>query len=239
MNKSEFYLRYRFIIWPAIVGISTILILALVIIPQLLTYLKIRDQINQTQNKSQNLEAKASALENIDSLLTQKDLKVVFSVLPIDQDVPKAMMILQDMISTSGLELKSTTFGSSRVVDPSQQTLDKNSFKLNITIAGQINLLRDFLIKLQNSSRLFQVESIGVTFQKNQGVIEAEIPLSVYYQPSLGEIGKLDQPLPKLSDQNKELLAKLYQTIDQTNLSFDNIDATSSSVPLGKSDPFE
>ncbi len=236
MNKSEFYLKYRFIIWPAIVGISTILILVLVIIPQLLTYLKVRDQISQTKNKSQSLEEKASALEGINSLLTQKDLKVVFSVLPVDQDVPKAMMILQEMITTSGLELRSTAFGSSRTVDPKQ---DKNSFKLNITVAGPINLLRDFLIKLQNSSRLFQVESIGVTFQKNQGVIEAEIPLSVYYQPSLGEIGKSDQPLPKLSDQNKELLAKLYQTVEQTNLSFDNIDATASSIPLGKADPFQ
>lgn len=238
MNKSEFYLKYRFIIWPAIVGISTILVSVLVIIPQLLTYFKVRDQIIQTQNKSQNLEEKAVALENINSLLTQKDLKVVFSVLPVDQDVPKAMMILQDMITTSGLELRSTTFGSSRAI-ASQQTLDKNSFKLNITVAGPVNLLRDFLIKLQNSSRLFQVESIGVTFQKNQGVVEAEIPLSVYYQPSLGEIGKLDQPLPKLSDQNKELLAKLYQTVDQTNLSFDSIESTSSSIPLGKSDPFQ
>ena len=57
MNKSEFYLKYRFIIWPAIVGISTILILALVIIPQLLTYLKVRDQIIQTQNKRSQARA--------------------------------------------------------------------------------------------------------------------------------------------------------------------------------------
>lgn len=238
MNKSEFYLKYRFIIWPVLVLIITIVILTVVIIPQLLTYLKVRDQINQTQSQSQILEAKAAALANIDSLLAQKDLKVVFTILPVDQDVPKTMMILQDMIATSGLELKSTTFGSSGVVDLSKQTSEKSSFRLNITVAGQIQLLRDFLIKLQNSSRLFQVDSIGVQFQKNQGVIEAEIPLSVYYQPSLGEIGKLDQPLPKLSDQNKELLAKLYQTIDQMNLSFDNIEATSS-IPLGKANPFE
>lgn len=236
MNKSEFYLKYRFIIWPTIVGIAVILVLALVIIPQILTYLQVKDKIYQTQNKSQNLEVKANELANIDNVATQKDLKVVFSILPTDQDVPKAMLILQSMVAQSGLELKSTSFGSS---GSSSQNLGKNSFKLNIIVSGQITLLRDFFIQLQNASRLFQVESIGVQFKKTQGVIEAEIPLSVFYQPSLGEIGPLNQPLPKLSDTEKELLATLYQSISQSNISLNNAESSSSSIPLGKSDPFE
>lgn len=235
MNSSQFYLKYRMIIWPAVVGISSIIILALVIIPQLLTYMSVRDQINQTQNKSQNLEAKASELENVDSALTQKDLKVAFSVLPTDQDVPRAMMILQDMVAGSGLELKSTTFGSSG----SKQTTAKNNFQLNVTVTGQISALRDFFVKLQNSPRLFQVESIGVQFQKNQGVIEAEIPLSVFYQTGVGQMGPVNQPLPKMSDKDKELLAKFTQITNQAELSLKNEEATSASVPLGKSDPFQ
>lgn len=221
------------IIWPVIVGISSVVVLAFVIVPQLLNYLSVRDQIDQTQNKSENLEAKANELGSINDLLTQKDLKVVFSVLPTDQDVPRAMMILQEMVAKSGLELKSTSFGASG------QSLGKNSFQLNIAVSGQINLLRDFLIKLQNASRLFQVESIGVQFQKNQGIIEAEIPLSVFYQTELEIIGSPNEPIPKISDKDKELLSKLYQSVGQMDESLNNAEASSASIPLGKYDPFE
>lgn len=233
MKNSELYVKYSYIIWPVMVGLSSIIILALVIIPQFLTYLNVKNQINQTQNKSQNLEAKASELEIINDVSTQKDLKVVFSILPMDQDVPNAMIVLQDLITRSGLDLRSTTFGSSK------QVAGKNSFQLNITVSGQIQLLRDFLIQLQNSSRLFQVESISVQFQKDKGTIEADIPLSVYYQPTLGEIGPLSQPLPKFSDKNEELLSKLTTIINQANKSLNLAEASSSSVPMGKSDPFQ
>lgn len=237
MRNSELYLKYRFIIWPVIVGISSILILAVVVIPQLLTYLNIKNQIGQTKDQSQNLEAKAAELQNIDGLSTQKDLKVVFTVLPTDQDIPRAIMILQDMVAGSGLSLKSTTFGYPG--SSSKKTSDGSSFLLNITVSGQINLLRDFLIELQNSPRVFQVESIDVQFQKTQGAIEAELPLSVFYQPTSGELGDLNQPLPKISDENKKLLSKLSQTVDQIDIFQDNIEVSSASVPMGKDDPFE
>lgn len=236
MNKTEIYLKYKFLIWPVVVGVSSIIIIILVIIPQLLTYLNVNDKINQAQNRSNILETKAVALENIDNLLTQKDLKVVFSVLPTDQDVPQAMVVLQDMIAKSGLELKSTSFGA---VGLSQKAVGNSSFQLNIAVSGQVNLLRDFLIQLQNSPRLFQVDSIGVQFQKDKGLIEADMPLSVFYNPSLGEMGTVEDPIPQISDKDKDLLAKLTQVVGQGNVSLISQEATSASVPLGKSDPFQ
>ncbi|MDO8570491.1 MAG: type 4a pilus biogenesis protein PilO [Candidatus Daviesbacteria bacterium] len=236
MNKSEIFLKYKFFVWPIIVGISSIVVLVLVIIPQLLTYLNINEKINQVQNRSNTLETKAVALENVDNLLTQKDLKVVFSVLPVDQDVPQAMVVLQDMVAKSGLELKSTSFGSSGLP---QKGAGNSSFRLNIAVSGQVNVLRDFLVQLQNLPRLFQVDSIGVQFQKDKGVIEAEIPLSVFYNPTLGEMGTVDDPLPQINDKDKELLAKLTQVVGQGNNSWASQEATSASTPLGKSDPFE
>ena len=196
----------------------------------------------------------AIELENIDELSTQEDLKVVFEILPIEQGVPQAMTILQDMVAKSGLELKSTTFGSG---GSSKQASGEDNFKFNIAVSGQINLLRDFLMKIQNSPRIFQVESIGVQFQKTEGVVEADIPLSVFYQSASGDMGSMNQPLPKLSDKDKELLKKLSQIISQSNVSMSDLEnipeATTAanfmenndeeivpgSIPLGKPDPFE
>lgn len=227
-NIKNFYRKYKLIIWPIIVGVSSIAILVLVIIPQLFAYLSTRTKINEIESKSTHLEVKAADLEQLDEESTRQNLEVVFSILPKDPDVPDAMLALHDVISRSGLILRNTTY---RTVAKSDK---KENFLLSVGVAGQMTSIRDFLIQLQESSRLFQLESITARFQRGMTLVEADLPIAVYFDTSAQMAGDFGQNVPKLTEKEEQLLAKLVRVVKQTAVAEDV-----SSVPYGKIDPFE
>lgn len=225
---KEFYIKYKLIIWPVAVGLSSIILLALVIIPQLLTYLNVKNKINDMQKRSGVLEVKAQGLEQIDEGSNQQNLALVFSLLPKDQTVPEAMVTLQDIISRSGLVLKSTNYGGGRKADKG------NSFQLSVGVSGPLLSVKNFLVNLQDAPRIFQVESISVQFQKSLSIVDVDIPISVYYEPTSEGTSSLDQPISQLTDKETSILNNLARLSNRSVFSEDT-----SSVELGKLDPFE
>ncbi|MBI4037368.1 type 4a pilus biogenesis protein PilO [Candidatus Daviesbacteria bacterium] len=227
---KESYTRHKLLIWSVGSGLASVIILTLVIIPQFLSYLQIQNQISSIKDRSSSLEVKASELESFDSSAISKDLQVVFAVLPTSQDVPKTVTVLQTLVKNAGLELKSVSFTSAG------KTADKSSIQISLTVEGPINLVRNFLISLKDAPQVIQVESIGVQMQRMGGAATADLPLSIYYEDAPKNIGSLDQPLPKLTADEEKLLNQLSNiAVPLTNY----LDATASSVPLGKTDPFQ
>lgn len=224
---KELYSKYKAWIWPAGSGVASVVILALVIIPQLLNYFTVDGQISKTRRKIDVLETKAAGLENIDQAKMKKDLDTVFRVLPVDQGVPEAITTLQQIVNQSGLSLKSISYGSSK---------NDNSFNLSMTVVGQVPSVRSLLLKLKESPRVFRIEGITAVFQKSLSAAEVEIPITVFYEPTSQASGELDQPVPSLSQPEEELLKNLAQSVD----SYFRLpgEATTSSLPLGKADPF-
>ncbi len=228
---KNIYRQYKLIIWPVLSGVASIIILALVIIPQFMSYLQVKDEINKTQNHSSRLEAKASELEQFDESAAKKNLQTAFTVLPEDQDVPKSLAILQSLVKASALELKNTNF-----ISTSKNSGGKSSFQLNLTVAGPIPLIRNFLLSLKGAPQIFQVESISIKFENMGSAVEATIPISVFYQNVSKTVTNSDQPVPQLSNDEIELLDKLSKITVGLEASSS---AVSASVPLGKSDPFQ
>lgn len=230
---NELYLKYRLLLWPVISGLASIAILVLVIIPQILGYLSVRTEIQNTQERSGKLEAKAQSLENIDDVETQKNLQAVFSVLPTDREVPQAISTLQSLISRAGLSLKSTSYNASL------KGTSKESFQLSVTVVGQIGALRNFLISLENTNRIFQVEAINVQFQSSGLAIEADIPVTVFYGKDKNKLVSLESEVPRLNEKEGELLSRLSTLVASNPSGSAGPESSSSSVPVGKSNPFE
>lgn len=232
MNKFKaYYQKYRLYVWPVCVALSSLAILALVIIPQLLRYVEVNGNIGQLKKQTSALEVKAKELEQIDDNLNQNNLKVVFTVLPKDQDVPMAMSVLQDTVNKSGVLMREVSYASARTVG------NRKSFQLNVGISGDLIAIREFLNSLKQSSLIFQIESINAQFQKGTSQIQADIPISVFYDPSTGG-GKAvsEAPVPKLTSKEEQLLSRLAEQLPETVI---ETGEDSISVPLGKTDPFE
>ncbi|RJP46028.1 MAG: hypothetical protein C4584_02320 [Armatimonadetes bacterium] len=227
---QEHYLKYKFLLWPVISGLASVVILITVIIPQVFAYFNSKEEIGKIENRLGVLEAKAQELGNLDGEKLDKDLKVAFSILPTTESVPQAMAALQEQVNKSGLILKNTSYASSR------RSTSQSNFLLSIAVTGSMEEIRSFLINLQESPRVFQVQSISARFIKGEDLVEAEIPIIVLFQNSTVQTIKLDQPVQKLSTIEEDLLGKLEKRIPYS------VSATNqelSTVSLGKANPFD
>ena len=208
--------------------LAFILIIVLVIVPQLSTYMNSRRKVADLTAEVNKLESKAAELEKIDIQAVKRDLEVAMIILPADQQVPEALMTLSDLVNKSGLVIKSTSYAAG------QKSKAKNGFRLNVTLLGPLDSVRNFLIGLDDSPRLFQIESLVVAFTATPPIVEANLPVSVFYEPPAKGGIPVEKPLPKLSDNNQKLLAKLYRIAPKA---IPEIDI--STVPVGKANPFE
>lgn len=224
---KSLYPKLKLYILPLAVVFSSLVILILVIVPQLLGYFQDRNQSAKIAYRYGVLQAKAQDLQAIDEVDYQKKLQLALIALPDQKQVPQALVVLQSLLSTSGLSLSDIKYSSS------VSTTSTQSVQLTMTVAGPITQVRSFLINLKNSPRVFRVETIDSQSIRGGAAVEAEIRLTTFYELPPKDLGSIDNPVPKLSQQDIDLLNQLAQN-PQGNQAI-----TGASVPLGKADPFK
>lgn len=201
---KELLINYRGVIWPILIGVSDLLIIFLIIIPQVFQYFQSRIEYERSQNLLQRLEVKAEELQNLDNSSYKEYLKLVFAALPQERDIPEGMVTLQNIISRTGLSIEGTRV---LLTGTSEK---KSGFQISITVFGNAQNLSDLLINLSNSARIFRVESINA--QSIKSGIQAEILISTFYEQTPSTIGALEQSIPNLNEQDREILNRLAKT---------------------------
>ncbi|OGE25628.1 hypothetical protein A3H85_03560 [Candidatus Daviesbacteria bacterium RIFCSPLOWO2_02_FULL_40_8] len=213
----------------SLVTLSSFVILGLVIIPQLLSYFTVQDEILQINKKTEELGVKAVELEKVDLISSQNSLGVVSSILPAEPDVPFSITVLQGLVIKSGLLLDEIAYLPS--------VAEKKSFILSVKVSGSLQNIRSFILELKNASRVFQIETISLKSVAGQK-IEAEIPVSVHYGAVSAKKTVSDGMAPDLTDEEKALLQRLQSLASPVSITSGQSVKTVD-IPTGKSDPFE
>jgi len=147
----------------SLVTLSSFVILGLVIIPQLLSYFTVQDEILQINKKTEELGVKAVELEKVDLISSQNSLGVVSSILPAEPDVPFSITVLQGLVIKSGLLLDEIAYLPS--------VAEKKSFILSVKVSGSLQNIRSFILELKNASRVFQIETISLKSVAGQKIV--------------------------------------------------------------------
>lgn len=229
---QEIYSKYKVAVWPVGSGLASLIILALLVIPQLFSYLDTKKTIGDSKEHLDQLEVKAADLKQIDEGAVNRNLRVVLTTLPTEQDIPRAMAILHSWVARSGLSLRNAGLANTQVA------AGGNSFQFSVTVAGPIILVRDFIINLQNAPQVFQIGSIRAKLLRSESAMEIEMPVSVFYEP----LGKGGQALGELAltPDEEELLRRLERASQALPASASaSTGGDINSVPLGKPNPFE
>lgn len=223
-NLKSYYNRYRFFILPVGVSLTGVVIITMVVFPQLSAYLQTRGEIAQMTQRNSLVLAKAESLESINQDEYAENLELALSALPEDQSIPEALIAIQNVVSQSSMSLEGV-----RVLGISQQA-GGSSYQLAITVLGTLNSLKDLLSNINDSPRVFKVESISAQLL-GLGV-ESEINLTVYFDPNIAMPAGLEQPVPKLSEEDEKLIAKIRSSAQLYQ-------PPAQSLDFGKQDPFE
>jgi hypothetical protein len=225
---KEIYLKYKIFIIPGVVLIISLAILVLIIAPQVMEFFKEKSTMEELSTKINLLNNKADELKNVDVETRKKDLVTTLTVLPTDRNVPQGMAVLQDAINKSNLVLTNTTYS------PTSRINGKNGFTLTVTVIGTLSSIKDFMSELQSTARIFKVESATLNFQETGSLIEANIPITIFYEPAPKTLITLDNPVEKITDRDEDMITELSKVVIQNEQY-----ASSSAVNVGKDNPFE
>lgn len=226
----ELHNKYRLIIYPVLVAISSLILTAFVIFPTLLELLSDRKSSEELTSKSKILEVKAATLEVLDDSELKKNLSLALIALPSDKDLITAISSLQNIVRSSGFNILNLQVGGS---------LNKSSGSLGFSLKTEINgpqlRLSALLEAIESTTPIMKVGDVTIS-SSTSGVVSGSILVEVFYAPIQPSTPAAQSPLPELSEKDYQTLSSLNieapSTTGEGNQSF-------TLLPRGKANPFE
>jgi len=223
----KFYQTYKLYIFPAVVALSNLILIAFVIYPQIIKLIGSHKIAGEIFIRSRVLAVKAQTLADYDPNDLKGKLNFALSAYPTDKDFLYTMGLLQQIAAQLGFSVISMNLGTAPIKSSGQ------AYNLKLELLGTTNLLPSLLNKIENSARLMRVSSVEVqTGIETQGAAII-LNLDVLYAAPPAGFGTIDSPLPQLSEQDEEVIVKLTR-----------VGAISPPIPTqlgprGKVNPFE
>ncbi len=228
--RNKYYQKYKQYTVAALVVFFSLSLVLIVLIPQILQYFQTSDSVFEQNQRLQNLEKKAAALQQIDESVYKRDMDIVLTALPDDKDFPGALTQLLNLLRSSNLQLDDINFAGSSAVGSGLQEFD-----IKVDISGDTEGFKGFLSNIRNIPRVMTVNEIQASSPKDGTKIQASLGLQIYSQPLPNTLGKIEQPLPVLSQQDLELLNKVKSNVN----SMPAVVTVTSGGVRGKTDPFQ
>lgn len=236
------YIKYKLIIYPILVGFSSIILIVLVIYPQLKEYFKGQEDTQNNRLKLKTLDAKANELEAIGQEDLEKKLQSVVSALPSEKDYTSVIGLMQRLGAEAGVNLVSVNLESGR----GKEVTGISSFGVRVEITTTRLGFEEFLKRIEKAPIVMKVSSVSVDSLQGTNTVSSTIVIDVYYSPTPKSLGGLEAPLPKLSTEEEELAIKLASnnpptpvTTAVTSPSDVAQQLPATLLPRGKSNPFE
>lgn len=244
MNKEaiqKLYSRYRNIIFPVLVGLAGMVLIVLVIIPQISGYFKSQDDAKKTQSRLEVLEVKAAELVNLPEEDLKQKLQSAVLALPTTKDYTSVIGLIQRLSVESGVTLQSVNLDTGRTASLSEA----NSYAVNIEIASSKSGFDAFLKRIEDGPALMKVGSIEVDSAGSDGSVTASIVIDVFFSPTPKNLGSVETPLPKLSEEEQQLASELESKVALVPVSAPPPSGEitgqppANILPRGKANPFE
>lgn len=232
MKKEQilkFYQNYKIFIFPVVVTLSCLFLIAFIIYPQTVKLISNQQSEGELIIKSEFLENKVLALESYDEKDLSSKVELVLNVYPGEKDLAEAIGLLQELIAQSGFRVNAISLGNT-----SQKGGKVQSYDVKLEMIGFKNGFPTLLNDLESSPRLIRVSSIDISSSGNSGAINVSLVVEVLYSQIPQSFGAVDSPVPELSQNDEELLIRLA-SVKGPVISQAQVVAG----PRGKENPFE
>lgn len=235
MKKEEilkFYQNHRLYIFPLAVVFSSLILIVFVIYPQMVKFISNYKVEREIIDKSKFLESKVRSLESYDSADLNRKVEFALNSYSIDKDFINAVGLLQNLTAQSGFSITSMSLGGN---SQKKENAQDQSYSIKLEITGPTTQLPALLSSIDSSPRLMRVSSMDTVLEKDPKSAVISLNVEVLYSAAPKDIGDIYAPLPSLSEQDEEIIAKLAGLSSQANFQQPVVQ----SGPRGKENPFE
>ncbi len=224
---KPFYAKYKIIVYPVVLGIASLMVIIFIIFPQLGVLLSSQDTINKSAERLKILEVKAEDLKVVDESGINKKLQTAILALPEDKDFTTVISLIRILVAQSGMELTSLQLGQLQ-----GGVSNLNGFSVKMEVKGLMQTFSNLLKIVDNSSRVMRISSIEVNVVSGN-TATATLGVDVYYSPFPKDLGNIEVSLPRLNQEEENLLANIAKS------QIASLSGTPALLPRGKVNPFE
>ncbi len=226
----SYYKKYLFIIWPAGATIISLLMLSLIVVPNILSLIKTKNESYEITQRTEKLSQKATELKAINTTEYQNNLNTLIRVLPKEKDVGSTLDQLQNLAASNRLQIVNLSY-----VNNNNEKID--NFQIKTEMIGSLSDLQNLMSTLKSSEKIMKITQIELTGTTDPNLYNASLMVVAYFQSLPKEIGGTDASVTKLTSEEKVQIAKFTSSVLQNS----SIASISESItgPRGKVDPFK
>lgn len=145
----------------SIAFISALFLFIYFVIPQIITWFSIRNEILATRERINILNQNITLINNLDPGILNKQVNTTTQALPFEKDFGAIVTALSIASLTSGISIDDFTFQVGDItIDEKTQKDNLSKIGLTITVSGSINALEIFLETLNEKLPLSEVVSV-------------------------------------------------------------------------------
>jgi len=235
-NLAQDLTKYsRLFLLPILIFVAIILSGVFFLKPKLEQVVRIKTNLSREKTRLAELTTKLAALEGLDVNELEVKTNVVLQALPVEKDVPQILLAIRGLTQSVGTELRSVQVEPGEISTESAQIKTSKKYDLpflvfKITIAGNLEQLKEFLLKIESIAPLMRVDKIDIS--QKEGMAEADLDLDTFFLPLPVSLGVTEKQLSSITAQEE----KIYQKLSK----LEEIQPGESlpSITSGKTNPF-
>jgi len=241
MNKSRTEDVLREFGLPLGGGILVVILTFFFLIPKVKEINSLRTDIAQQKQEINLLSQKIADLKTLSEVDLQESVDLVKEALPPEKDPFKSLAMAKKIFQDSGVAIESFKFITSVSSGSAQKKVDLSPLTISVSFFATFENFKQMIKEVEKILPLVKVE--GLKFGSLEATASASLPnfsgkisIASFFVPFPKEMGKIEEPVPKISNQDKKFIEELksfarYQPEVSNELAFP-------AGPAGKENPF-
>lgn len=233
---------YQGFVVSGVILLFTTVAVIFAVLPGVRATLDIYKSLKQIEKEVQALTGKRAFLESLSEDDIAKRLIMLLSFVPQDKSVSTIFSTADGLANQSGVSITdmllanpgSLATGAATRQTAAEKKIGASTLPFSLTASGTYDQIRAFVGEINKIRRFFDVTNFDLSIS-GTGVTQVQFSLVAFYQPLPTKVGKVEAPLPGLSQKEEEALVKVALYPDVSQLSLEPL---TPSLSEGRRDPF-
>lgn len=228
-NYLQLITNYQSMVF-LVLGILVFAIGIFVIWPKVQDIIQAKNTLDNNTEYLNKLKTKLGDLQSLNEFELTERNNLSLRAIPEIKNPLGTLISLRTLASDLGVEIEEISVAVGEVSSESAQITDSGIAKIDfkVKLGGSKTAVFDFFKKTEESLPIVTADNVKITLSGESAT--AELALNSYYLTFPEKIGKIDEPVQKLTSDEEKLLDKISV--------FTYISPTTFTPAEGRSDPF-
>lgn len=245
MKKEQVKELIKELAWPLAAAVLAIVVTLVFLIPRLGQVFNLRAEMKTQEEETDRLKQKLADLNTLSEPELFEASTLVLEALPAEGDLFNNMAMIRKIFNENDVMLDSFKFTGTFATgsgQTSRQVAGMSALTMNVSFSSSFASFKQMLKSIEKVLPLTAIEgikfgSLEATESAGLAGLSGEMNVVGFFSPLPKTLGKVEQPLPKISNQDKKLIEDL-KLFSRVQLAMPAAEPVSSPSGVGRDNPF-